>query len=226
MVKGIHTTHTHTPTYMHTHTSMHRYAHIHTHTHVHTHVHTHKHTYTHTETHTCTHTCTHTVHACTHTHKRKNTLTHTSARNYVRTLDNIRSIIACVRSKLNLNRQMSGRKRGCEPCSSNGTQTTKKRTVSKWTAEKWVKEFDKDLNTETADHDHVVSLSCALCTQFQDKLVGMRNYRTSFIDGTSNVRTSSFKEHATTDMHVRAMHLFRKQQSTSVFQYAPIAKRH
>ena len=125
---------------------------------------------------------------------------------------------------------MSGRKRGCEPCSSNGTPTTKKRTVSKRTAEKWVKEFDKDLNTsvwlrfETADHDHVVSLSCALCTQFQDKLVGMRNYRTSFIDGTSNVRTSSFKEHATTDMHVRAMQLFRKQQSTSVFQYAPITK--
>ena len=121
---------------------------------------------------------------------------------------------------------MSRRKRSCEPCSSNGTPTTKKRTVSKQTAEKWVKEFGKDLNTsvwlrfETADHDHVVSLSCALCTQFQDKLVGIRNYRTSFIDGTSNVRTSSFKEHATTDMHVRA----RKQQSTSVFQYAPIAK--
>jgi len=60
--------------------------------------------------------------------------------------------------------------------------------------------------------------------QFQSKLVGMRNYRASFIDGTSNVKTFSFKEHASTDMHVRAMHLFKKQQSTNVFEYAPIAR--
>ena len=52
----------------------------------------------------------------------------------------------------------------------------------------------------------------------------MRNYRASFIDGTSNVKTSSFKEHTSTDMHVRAMHLFKKQQSTNVFEYAPIAR--
>jgi len=57
---------------------------------------------------------------------------------------------------------------------------------------------------EVADRDHVVSLSCVVCSQFQSKLVGMHNYRASFIDGTSNVRTSSFKEHASTDMHVRA----------------------
>ena len=46
----------------------------------------------------------------------------------------------------------------------------------------------------------------------------MCNYRASFIDGTSNVKTSSFKEHA------MAMHLFKKQQSTNVFEYAPIVR--
>jgi len=61
----------------------------------------------------------------------------------------------------------------------------KKRAVSKHIAEK-AKEFDKMLNTsvwlrfEVADRDHVVLLSCAVCSQFQSKLVGMRNYRASF----------------------------------------------
>ena len=40
----------------------------------------------------------------------------------------------------------------------------------------------------------------------------------------SNRRTSSFKEHASTDMHVRAMHLFKKQQSTNVLEYVSIAR--
>ena len=43
-----------------------------------------------------------------------------------------------------------------------------------------------------------------VCTQFRTKLELMRNYRSAFIDGMSNVRTSTFKEHATTDMHTRA----------------------
>ena len=52
----------------------------------------------------------------------------------------------------------------------------------------------------------------------------MRNYRSPFIGGTTNVRTSTFKEHATTDMHTRAMSLLKKQQSSSVLEYAPIAR--
>ena len=70
----------------------------------------------------------------------------------------------------------------------------------------------------------MVALKYAVCTEFQDKLVGMRNYRSSFIDDSTNVRTSTFKEHAVTDMHVRAMALFKKERSHSVFEYAPIAR--
>ena len=91
-------------------------------------------------------------------------------------------------------------------------------------------ENDKALNTsiwlkfEKADRDHVLSLKCAVCSRFNDKLVSMRTYRPAFVEGTTNVRTSSFKEHAATDMHARAMVLFKKQQSSTVCEYAPIAK--
>ena len=83
-------------------------------------------------------------------------------------------------------------------------------------------EYDRTLNTtvwlkfNVADRDHVASLRCAVCTQFKDKLVSMRNFRQTFIEGTTNVRTSTFKEHAATSMHERAMGLFKKQQSSRV----------
>ena len=70
----------------------------------------------------------------------------------------------------------------------------------------------------------MVASKCAVCSHFKVKLESMRNYRSAFIDGTSNVHTSTFKEHATTDMHARAMALFKKQQSSSVFEYAPIVR--
>ena len=51
----------------------------------------------------------------------------------------------------------------------------------------------------------------------------MRNYRPAFVEGTTNVRTSTFKDHASTDMHARAMTLFRKQHASHVTEYSPIA---
>ena len=122
---------------------------------------------------------------------------------------------------------MSGRKRprgessGCPPT---------KREVNKRTVDKWLAEYDRELNTsvwlryELADRDRVVALKCAVCTRFRTKLESMRNYNPAFIDGTSNVRTSTFKEHARTEIHNRAMCLFKKAQSNSVLDYAPIAR--
>ena len=40
----------------------------------------------------------------------------------------------------------------------------------------------------------------------------------------ANLRVSTVKEHATTDMHARAMLPFKKQQSPNVVEYAPIAR--
>ena len=83
-------------------------------------------------------------------------------------------------------------------------------------------ENDKVLNTsvwlkfERTDHDYVLSLKCAICSRFNNKLVSMRNYRLAFVEGMTNVRTSSFKDLAATDMHARALVLFKKQQSSTV----------
>ena len=45
-----------------------------------------------------------------------------------------------------------------------------------------------------------------------------------FIGGSKNLRASSFKDHAASDMHAQAMLLLKKQSSSDVTEYAPIAK--
>ena len=51
---------------------------------------------------------------------------------------------------------------------------------------------------------HVSSLWFSVCTQFRDRLRSLRNFRPAFIDGTTNVRVSTVKDHAATDMLARA----------------------
>ena len=63
-----------------------------------------------------------------------------------------------------------------------------------------------------------------MCVLFEDKLKGMRNFHRAYIEGSTNLRTSSFIDHAKTDMHQRAMLLLKKGASTDVREYAPIAK--
>ena len=95
------------------------------------------------------------------------------------------------------------------------------------TVEKWKLENDKELNTSIwlmADRIHVGSLSCSVCTQFKEKLRGMCNYNPAYIDGSKNLHALSFKDHAASDMHARAMLLLKKAQSTDARDYAPIAK--
>ena len=77
------------------------------------------------------------------------------------------------------------------------------------------------LKFDMADREHVSLLRCAVC--FREKLAGMRNTRPAFIEGTTCVRTTAFKEHAATDMHARVMALFKKQHASSVCEYAPIS---
>ena len=118
------------------------------------------------------------------------------------------------------------------PTSSLSSPLAKKRAVHRRTVEKWITENDRAMNTgtwlkfEMADRNHVAVLKCAVCSQFKAKLESMRNYRPAFIDGTSNVRvrTSTFKEYASTDMHCRAMILFKKERATNPCDYAPIAR--
>ncbi len=112
---------------------------------------------------------------------------------------------------------MAGRLKHARVCDNEaGPPAQKRGSVHIKTAQKWVAENDKALGTsvwlrfEKGDRDHVAVLKCAVCAQFEERLVSMCNYRPVFIHGTTNVRTSTFKEHAATEMHARAMALFRK----------------
>ena len=139
-----------------------------------------------------------------------------SARNYVRTPDNFRLNWPRVWTLRTLTSQnVRARKRSREASdqasSSSSGPSTKKRVVQRRTVEKWIVENDKAMNTaswlqfETApppDRDRVAVLKCAVCTQFKEKLESMRNFKPAFIEGTSNVLTSTFKEHATSDMQL------------------------
>ena len=64
------------------------------------------------------------------------------------------------------------------------------------------------IETAVDDHDRVATLKCAVCSWFWERLQPMRNYRPAFIEGTSNVRTSTFKDHADTDTQKYTMVLF------------------
>ena len=123
--------------------------------------------------------------------------------------------------------KMSGRKR---PFCSDEVTPQKKRRVTVETVHKWIKESDREFSTsawlkyDKVDREYVAMLKCSVCNEFNDKLIGMRNYNPAFVVGTKNLRASSYKDHAATDMHKRAMLLFKKQRGSDVTEYAPIAK--
>ena len=74
------------------------------------------------------------------------------------------------------------------------------------------------------DWYHVARLKCSVCTRFKRQLEGVRNYNPAFIDGSTNMKTSSFKDHASTEMHKKAMDLHKKSESNYSIQTTPIAK--
>ena len=106
----------------------------------------------------------------------------------------------------------------------------KKRGLSVSTVEKWILDNDKTLNTSTwlgydkTGRNQVAKLKCKVCQRFADKIRGSRNFSAAFIDGSENLRSTSFKDHAKTDMHERAMVLLKKEQSQNICDYSPLAR--
>ena len=125
--------------------------------------------------------------------------------------------------------KMSGRKRVVDSVSNEGS-LSKKRDVTVETVQKWIRDNDKSLNTSTwlqyvkIDRKYVEKLKCSVCVEFVEKFRGMRNYSAAFIDGSKNLRASSFKDHAATKMHKRAMLLYKKQHSSDITEYSPVAR--
>ena len=122
---------------------------------------------------------------------------------------------------------MSGKKRRAESVEA-ASSAVKKRAVTAKIVEKWKTDHDRELDTLTwltykmADCNHVDSMSCSVCTCFRAKIQGMRNFSQAFIEGTQNLRASSFKDQAASEMHKRLWMLLKKEQSTDVCQYALI----
>ena len=125
--------------------------------------------------------------------------------------------------------KMSGQKRGVV-ASETDEVPAKKRGVTVKTVDKWISESDRTMDTsvwlryEKVDRKYIATLKCCVCAEFNEKLRGLRNYNPAFVVGSKNLRASSYKDHAATDMHKRAMLLFKKQSSADVTEYAPIAK--
>ena len=65
------------------------------------------------------------------------------------------------------------------------------------------------------------SMSYSVCTRFNEKLIGCRNYSSAFM-GSTNLRSSAFRDHGRSDMHQYAMHLLKKSCSKHITEYAPI----
>ena len=115
--------------------------------------------------------------------------------------------------------QVSGHVRFSTVNMSERREAPKKRAVLTTTVEKWAVENDKSLNTavwlkfdvDPANRTRVMSLKCSVCSRFREKLTGMRNYNAAFVEGSVNLRVSSVKDHAGSDMHSRAMLLLKKQ---------------
>ena len=107
---------------------------------------------------------------------------------------------------------------------------SKRRALMVSTVKRWISENDKAVNTadwltyEVPGWSVVSSLKCSACSKFQDKLRDMRNFKLGFIDGSRNQQISSVKDHASSDMHSRAMLLLKKASLSSVLDYSPIAK--
>ena len=111
---------------------------------------------------------------------------------------------------------MAGRKRAgsCsnELCVASSDAKKAKRQIMKSTFEKWQKEHEIEHQTLSwlrcnldAKGTHVVSLYCAVCKKYEDSLQSMKNFRRDWIVGSTNQRTSSLIDHATSDVHKSSM---------------------
>ena len=163
------------------------------------------------------------LHVCMYVHMSTN-----SAPNNVRTLDVFWSISGNSWTNFFCSGKLSAQRKRSSPSYSvialdapTSDSPAKKHSVQKKTVEKWIMESNKNLNTsvwlkfETAAEDchHVATLKCTVCSRFWERLQPVKNYRLAFIEGTSNIRTSSFKDHAETDMHKQAMGFSLKRRS-------------
>ena len=57
------------------------------------------------------------------------------------------------------------------------------------------------MHYDSTDRQHVTAMKYSVCISFKDRLLGYRNYSPGFINGSSRLCTSAFKDHTGTEMH-------------------------
>ena len=110
-----------------------------------------------------------------------------------------------------------------------------KRQVSKDTFLKWQRNYEKEHQSMTwlrasmdqQDKSVVSTLWCVVCREYENRICGYRNFSRTWIDGSSNHKTSNIVDHAKSDPHKAAMGYFRRGQAKSrnepITSYSPIA---
>ena len=65
------------------------------------------------------------------------------------------------------------------------------------------------------DKKPVNKLSCKVCSEFVDRMRGMKNFSDKWIVGADSIRVSNVQEHAQNKQHKHAMSFLRKRSATS-----------
>lgn len=129
---------------------------------------------------------------------------------------------------------MSKRPHAAAFSSSSSSSSSKKarRQISLNTFKKWQVQYENlyqslswlRCDIDKSDKSLVDSLWCGVCRQHEDRLRGMKNYSSVWINGSGNHKTSSLVDHAKSDQHKAAMIQFRRASGQSLTTYSPIAQ--
>ena len=126
----------------------------------------------------------------------------------------------CWQSKMSTGRGKHSKRRYSVSFSSNSSSTDDsttakrlKRQVQLSTFEKWQRELDKEHNMlpwhcceqDRREQSLVSTLHCKVCREYDDKIIGFRNFSNAWINGSSNQKTSNIVDHARSDQHKAAM---------------------
>ena len=116
-------------------------------------------------------------------------------------------------------------------------QCSKKRVVTYGTFQRWQRDYDKEFKTMTwldckarmnGGKKIVDKLKCKVCSKFESKIEGRKNFSNKWILGADSVRASNVQDHAQNDQHAHAMILLEKEHAVEKglgpASYAPIAR--
>ena len=126
-------------------------------------------------------------------------------------------------------------KYGCEAAESDDSGPSKKPKrclVSLSTFKKWQAQLEREHRTMTwlrCDTDKSIptvvdTLWCHACRMNEAKIIGMKNYSSVWVNGSTNHKTSCVVDHANSDQHRAAMNHMRKASGMPITEYSPIAR--